>query len=105
MILKVRTDDGTSIDDVPVKHSWRLYDGVEELHYTLYGSEKLLDSKYVQWGKPEDVQEIWHTHPKPADGEILFAAFYTQTQGAVHLFVNTECYLLNDNGRTIERLI
>jgi len=92
MILKVRTDDGINIDDVPVKHSWRMYDGVEGLHYTLYGSEKLLDSKHVQWATP-------------ADGEILFAAFSTEAQGAVHLFVNTECYLLNDNGRTIERLI
>lgn len=102
MILKVRTNVDNNLCP---KESWRFYDGVEGLHYSIYPSESTFFEESKNWGVPSDVQTIELCELKPVDGEILFAAFNSAATGPVHLFCNTTCYLLNDNGRTIEKLI
>jgi len=102
MILKVKSEvEGSN-------NSWRFYDGCEGLHYTLYDSASDTKKNYAQCGVPSDVHEVWYEYnlrPQAMDQPILLAAFSSQTTGPVHLFCSTECYLLNDLGKTIERLI
>ena len=106
MILKVRTSNVNShLDEVMPRISWRYYDGVNGLHYSIYVSEAGFKAESKKWSTPDDVQEVWLLEPKPADGNLLFMAFDSAATGLMHLFCNTECYLLNDSGKTIERLI
>jgi len=97
MILKIKSNDHRA------KQSWRFIEDVTGLHFSVYADMDDYNNSPVSTG----VQEIHFTSTDitPAVQDILFAAFYTESLGAVHLFCDTECYLLNDNGRTIERLI
>ena len=106
MILKVKTSNANGhLDDLPVKESWRFYEGVEGLHFTVYASEEKLRIAASKWATPSDVQEIWITEEKPVDDDILFMAFSSDSLGAAHIFCNTTCYLLNSEGRNIQKLI
>lgn len=102
MILKVKSEvEGSN-------NSWRFYDGVEGLHYTVYDNASETKKNYEQCGTPADVQEVWYEYnlrPVAMSQPVLLAAFSSEATGCMHLFCSTECYLLNDAGKTIERLI
>jgi len=104
MILKMRATNDPNSNLCPME-SWRYFEDVQGLHYSVYASEEHFRKENATWGLPSDVQEIWFAEQKPADGSILFLAFHSESLGAVHLFCNTQCYLMNDNGKTIEKLI
>lgn len=99
MILKVKSNAPDT------KSSWRLYDGVEGLHYSVYESGAKLTEESNKWAVPSDVQLVEHRGEYLADHPMLFCSFSSMSMGPVHLFCDTECYLLNDAGKTIERLI
>jgi len=107
MILKIKAcGTNQSPDDMLlVTDSWRFFDRVEGLHFNKYVSENQLRVAASGWATPSDVQEIWMTEDKPVDGAIIFMSFDSDRTGPIHVFCNTECYLLNDQGKTIERLI
>lgn len=96
MILKVRAmADG-------LEQSWRYFDNINGVHWTKFPTRPPKDSPV------EDVQYVWFmlpaTWPK-ADTGILMVSFFSEATGPVELWSETEAYLLNDNGKTIERLI
>lgn len=103
MILKVKAANERA------EASWRYFDGVKGLHYSIYAYS------HLAWGGivANDVQEIHFMKPRICAeegdvngyGETLEMCFYSETTGAIHVYSNTEVYLLNDTGKTIERLI
>ena len=103
MLLKIKAAN------MEAKLSWRFIENVTGLHYSLYEDGRRFKDDYRQTPCPVDVQELYfedHNQVCCASGpNILFATFTTPELGAVHLFCDTQCYLLNENGRTIERLL
>lgn len=106
MIIKIKTNNvNVHLSDSPtIVESWRLFEGVQGLHYTTYASESDLKSFAGKQELVEGVQEIWLVEPKPVDDIIMFLSFFSEATGATQIYCNTECYLLNDNGKTIERI-
>jgi hypothetical protein len=94
MILKIKAKEV----DTQAKEAWRLFDGIEDLHYSVY------DEPVKQTAVEVGVMELDFITMKPASGVLLFCLF-TIGSRTVHIWCNTEAYLLNDNGKTIERLI
>jgi len=105
MILKIKANNPVATE------SWRFFENVEGLHYSKYQFSHLAFERNRTI--PEDVQEIHMMEDRPCcengdnngHGETLECCFYAENLGAVHLYCNTQAYLLNDNGKTIERLI
>lgn len=91
MILKVR---GTGEQE-----SWRFYDGISEVQ-TSVGPR----ADYSGLGSHPDVQEEWFEIDTPAPVLFVFVAFLDKDGNPRHVIANTEVFLMNDNGRTIERL-
>jgi len=109
MIIKLKTD---------TQNGWRFYDNARAV------SIGFID--YVDVPKPpEEMQdcandfgfadgEIWHDIKisdkicRTSDAKIAVIAFQSGNLLAsgecINLYTNAECYLLNDSGKTIERL-
>jgi hypothetical protein len=117
MILKIRTcmkgNNENENEVIPLEitsclpeESWRFFDGVQGLHYTIYPQKtSFMKIEAAKWKTPKGVQEIWMINEYLKEKRVLFASFDNERTGPTHLFCNSECYLLNDQGKTIERLI
>jgi len=101
MILKIKTNDEgqpyqwTQYDGIKRPNQWTLYDGIKRITYSLqsYGSVKECD--YFSF-----------VGVFPCDDDVVVAfisAFYAENREQTFL-VTSETYLLNDEGKTIERI-
>ena len=100
MILKIRAGNPLTED------SWRFFDGVQGLHYNVYdaGIYALKEEEFRQKETIESVQYVrfWDALP-PC--KVILLTFDSETTGQIEITCNTTVYLLNDSGKTIERLI
>jgi hypothetical protein len=100
MIIKVRVP----LEEEGVNQSWEYYAGVEGLQVIQYKDGVKQRAACAKLGIPAEVQVAWYEEPKPSASPLLFATFHSQFTGPMHLYCDTECYLLNDSGKTIERI-
>lgn len=94
MILKIKE----MADRKYSRDSWKMFDNIENFSYTVY------TDPVRTGGLGVGVIEHSFIETKPANDDMLFCAFMSGPQG-INIWCNTEAYLLNDNGKTIERLI
>lgn len=105
MILKIAT---------PQFAGWAFYDNVEDLHCTnnaeidLFTRSSVVNTRVKNDGGGESASffhlaEMENQQGPPA-AKGLFMTFYRDDK-PYEVWANTQVYLLNDNGRTIERLI
>jgi len=107
MILKIKTMGKNALNDTEearIEESWMFFEDVTNIHYTIYASETELTNAQMKWIVPEGVQSIWIIEDHLVESKMLFMSFFSDRMENVHLFCNTTCYLLNDNGKTIERI-
>jgi len=95
MILKIKTANEEAAE------SWRFYEGVSNLHYSLYYNEPAVENTVVS----DEVQEIDHRDQSKVGRQFVECCFYSDSTGPAHVRANTAVYLLNDSGKTIERII
>lgn len=97
MILKVRA----MADEI--EQSWRYFDNINGVHWTKFHTRPPKDLPV------DGVQYLWFmlplSWPTEANRDILMVSFFSEATGPVEIWSETEVYLLNDNGKTIERLI
>lgn len=99
MILKIRAANPTATE------SWRYFDGVEGLHWSKYPYD---GTQFPGGVMPpaEDAQRVEFLGETITDpGQIIFMSFASESTGPIEIWCNTTAYLLNDSGKTIERLI
>lgn len=105
MILKIKATDPNAAE------SWRFFDGVRDLHYSIFNeigkmNDSLKPQMVVVEGKENgDVQQIWFMGPDNPVEKKIFLSFHSDLTGPTEIYCNTQCYLLNDLGKTIEKLI
>lgn len=101
MILKVKAVNPEAIE------SWRYFDGVEGFHWSRYSADEAM--KICVNPAVTGVQFLDLTYPAgtPHDVErgYAFFAFVSETTGPMEILCETSAYLLNDSGKTIEKLI
>ena len=99
MIIKIRTAN------VETDNSYRFFDGVQGLHYNIIESEVYARRVAENRLLPEGVQCLlfWDEQLPPCN--VAELSFHSEMTGPVEITANTTIYLLNDQGKTIERLI
>ena len=93
--------------------SWRFYDNARNVQSAMVTRANVptLDGipEYDQCGITIELNDRIEENacvPQPAGPEtIMLVSFINHDGVPCNLYVNTETYLLNDNGKTIERLI
>jgi hypothetical protein len=96
MIVKVRAANDKAIE------SWRYFDGAEGVHWSSYNSRD--ESGWNRDLVIEDVQyveAVCGSH----DSKHVLITFTSDMTGSIEILCNTEVYLMNNSGKTIEKLI
>lgn len=94
MILKCARDS---------KGSWRVFDGVHNIRYTYYSMKKHNDETLIaEYGTPYSDLFVWED-PDVTAGNILVIEFSSDGRDFV-IMTHYQTFLMNDDGRTIERL-
>jgi hypothetical protein len=96
MIIKVKGTGNTE--------SWRFYDGASEVQ-----SHVGLRSKFNSDDTPDEVTVEWFERgivpvDDPVDKQMVLVAFRDKDNNPRHIIADTTIYLMNDDGKTIERL-
>jgi hypothetical protein len=106
MILKIAADNPYASE------SWRFFEGCRDIHINKMNVEQY--KKFEEYSfsvpKPADVQVLFfgdfdNILEPPSGPCIVFISFHSDLTGATEIHCCTHAYLLDDQGKTIERLI
>lgn len=98
MILKVQAPNRNAVE------SWRFFEDVQGMHYSLYSNEVAYQEANANVVESTEVQTVdFRSGSNPYTG-FVECCFSTPNEGLIHLLANMEVYLLQSNGKTIERI-
>lgn len=98
MILKVQAPNRNAVE------SWRFFEDVQGMHYSLYSNEVAYQEANANVVESTEVQTVdFRSGSNPYTG-FVECCFSTPNEGPIHLLANMEVYLLQSNGKTIERI-
>lgn len=101
MILKIKNPS-------PNAHSWRIIDNVRNLHYSAepFQDETTTRNKIYADGREESAEREFYLIERVGNGfpddMMLFMSF--DDGAAKEIYADTQVFLMNDEGRNIERL-
>ena len=99
MILKIRTSNAET------DNSYRFFDGVQGLHYNILDAEVYARRPTENSPVPEGVQRLFFWDDQMPPWKVAELSFHSEMTGPTEITANTRVYLLNDDGKTIEKLI